>query len=90
MRAWKRLKLNSAEVLFNFLVMRATTRAMHLGHIVSPWSNAKRKMGKGAFKATCTKCGLVVFIMPHGQHGLPKIGRDAPALTGEALVTSCK
>lgn len=90
MRAWKQWGLLSSEDLFKFLVTRATERTLDLGHVVSPWTTAKRRMGKGAKRAMCTKCGKGVFVLPYGQHGLlPKVSREAPTITGEALVKRC-
>lgn len=90
MRNWKRLALQSSDTLYGFLTQRAVGRSEGLGHVLSSWSNAKRKMGKGAFRAMCTRCGRAAFVLPHGQHGLvPVISRDAPAMTGEALTAQC-
>lgn len=90
MRAWKQWGLLSSDALFSFLMYRATERALDMGHTPSPWNTAKRKMGKGAKRAMCTKCGRALFALPYGQHGIvPKIARDAPTVTGEALSFRC-
>jgi hypothetical protein len=80
----------SAERLHDFLLIRATSRAAAHGHVISPWSSAKHKLGKGAKRATCIKCGRVVIVMPYGQHGATApLAKSSPAIAGDAVMQAC-
>ncbi len=90
MRVWKQWGMLTSEDLVAFLIRRATMRTSTLGHVVSPWTTAKRKLGKGARRATCQKCGHVVFILPYGAHGAKlKEARVSPMISGDALGKPC-
>lgn len=82
--------MRSSDALVTFLIRRATMRASTLGHVISPWTTAKRKLGKGARRSTCQKCGHVVFVLPYGAHGaVLKIARVSPMIQGDALGKQC-
>lgn len=90
MRIWQQWGMQTSDELVSFLITRATGRTSVLGHLVSPWTTAKRKLGKGARRATCTKCGQTVFVLPYGQHGAKaKLAQTSPSIYGDALQKPC-
>lgn len=90
MRFWKKIGLSGSDDMLSFLIQQAERRLLNGGHAVTPWGNAKKKMGKGARRAICTSCGRVSFVLPYGQHGLrASMARDVPTITGEALSAPC-
>lgn len=90
MRVWKAWGLLTSDDLLAFLVRRATMRASTMGHVISPWTTAKRKLGKGARRATCVTCGGMICVLPYGRHGaVLKVAREAPMICGDVLGKRC-
>lgn len=90
MRVWTKWGMGSSEDLLTFLIRRATMKTSTHGHLLAPWTTAKRKLGKGARRATCVTCGQMVCVLPYGRHGaVLKLAREAPMICGDALGKRC-
>ena len=79
----------SSELMLALLQRQATIRCTNLGHRPSLWVSAKRKYGRAAKACQCVTCGAQMVITPYGVNKGPKLGKDAPAMLGDALFDHC-
>lgn len=78
-----------SEQLLALLQTRAMTRAAEFGHSIGLWASAKKKWGKAAKKAYCTRCGDMALLLPYGPSDVTPAARQ-PTLRGDALFLLCK
>lgn len=72
------------------LEVTAVRRAAAMGHQLGSWSEAKRKLGSGAFKAACQNCGRIALLTPNGYNrGANKAVHDVPGIRGDAVFEKC-
>ncbi len=60
-----------------------------LGHILGPWTAAKKKHGAGALRCDCQICGASVIVSPKLPYQQNKGDPYHPGMKGEALFDPC-
>lgn len=80
----------TAQMLIGALEITALRRSGEFGHRLGGWVDAKRKLGKGAKKATCVTCGKHALLTPNGyQRGKNKAVKNTPGIRGDAVFEPC-
>ena len=75
------------------IIVALKDRALDLtalrGHILGPWTAAKKKHGAGAQKCLCEICGAQVLVSPKLPYQQNKGDPYHPGMRGEALFDEC-
>ena len=77
-------------LVLQIITETAIERGTAQGHTFGAWQTAKRRLGKGAIKAVCERCGMQAVALPHGEASATiAVVRYNPGLQGAALTEPC-
>ena len=79
-----------ASIVLPLLTRTAIERGVAHGHTFEAWQQAKRRLGKGAVKTVCERCGRYMVALPYGDASATvAVARYNPGLHGDALTEPC-